>query len=479
MCRKISDIGLCIIFLLSIPHFVTAQENDNVCPVLVKNALEQVGDVCSGLSRNQVCYGNAEVMALDWENTTLADFAVPGDMTGIAEVSSVVTIPLDVEQDTWGIAILAIQADLPDTLPGQNVTFVIYGDAELQSEVSPENQAIPSPTCSVTVTGGINLRSGPGTGYAVAGGLAAGDEVTVDGRNTAGDWLHLVDDTRLWVYAPLLATECDLMLLDVLEADIVSEPQYTAPMQAFQFRAGIGEAACAEAPRDGLLVQAPTDNTVHFLMNGIDIEIGSTALFLPVMDALSVNTLAGTVNVSAAGETQEIKPGYQTIISATTAPTEPEPYSYDNVRTAPVDLLAEPVDIPIIMPGNVEWFDTGVMVEAGQTFTATASGEVDVWPICNEKGADRNRPNVPCEDFIVGPDGWPVSEGLSGVQLSTAGLFSLVARIGENGAPFAMGAGGTFTADNNGTVQLVVNDGAGVWDNEGEFVVVISVDKGE
>src|SRR5690606_25291431 len=37
----------------------------------------------------------------------------------------------------------------------------------------------------------LNVRSGPGTGYAVIGKAAAGQTLTVQGRNAAGDWLQI------------------------------------------------------------------------------------------------------------------------------------------------------------------------------------------------------------------------------------------------------------------------------------------------
>jgi hypothetical protein len=38
---------------------------------------------------------------------------------------------MDEEEGTWGVAVLQVQANLPDTLPGQNVTMLLFGDVEI------------------------------------------------------------------------------------------------------------------------------------------------------------------------------------------------------------------------------------------------------------------------------------------------------------------------------------------------------------
>lgn len=47
---------------------------------------------------------------------------------------------------------------------------------------------------SATVLKNANLRAGPGTTYAVAGTVKAGQTVTIVGKNDAGDWYHLNDN---------------------------------------------------------------------------------------------------------------------------------------------------------------------------------------------------------------------------------------------------------------------------------------------
>jgi hypothetical protein len=104
------------------------------CPTIVEQALTAVGDACADLERNQVCYGYNQVFAVDAENAVLPDFAAEGDVVDAARVTRISTTALDTAANQWGVAVLSLQATLPDTAPGQNVTFIIFGGVELQDE---------------------------------------------------------------------------------------------------------------------------------------------------------------------------------------------------------------------------------------------------------------------------------------------------------------------------------------------------------
>jgi uncharacterized protein YgiM (DUF1202 family) len=62
-------------------------------------------------------------------------------------------------------------------------------EATLQDTVTRE----PTVLTAIVSTGGdrLNVRSGPGAGYAVIDKVANGAALTVVGRNAAGDWLQI------------------------------------------------------------------------------------------------------------------------------------------------------------------------------------------------------------------------------------------------------------------------------------------------
>ena len=60
-----------------------------------------------------------------------------------------------------------------------------------------------------------------------------------------------------------LGTRLSVTALAAIEGAELGTSGNTAPMHAFSLRTGFGEPACAEAPRDGLLVQY--DNSAELL----------------------------------------------------------------------------------------------------------------------------------------------------------------------------------------------------------------------
>lgn len=75
-----------------------------------------------------------------------------------------------------------------------------------------------------TVLSNVNLRSGPGTNYSIVGSIPANSEVTVIGRNEAGDWLQVKSDAaeQVWVTA-------DAKLVKIDQAQLTSLPVVEAP----------------------------------------------------------------------------------------------------------------------------------------------------------------------------------------------------------------------------------------------------------
>jgi LysM repeat protein len=110
------------------------------CSRLVDTALAAVGDACGEIGRNQACYGNRLVDA-EFQATAAGNFDATGDTANLLDLHTISTAPLDESAQTWGIVILKAQANIPDTLPGQNVTFVLFGDTSIDN-TSPDMQAV-------------------------------------------------------------------------------------------------------------------------------------------------------------------------------------------------------------------------------------------------------------------------------------------------------------------------------------------------
>jgi hypothetical protein len=139
-------IKVCIrpfIFLLLLVTATSTLAQDDACPTIVKTALAETDAVCSQTARNQICYGNIQLEAIARESVPELTFSQPGDIINAGDVQSLQLSPLD--GDTWGIAMMKLQANLPSTLPGQNVTFVLFGDVEVTNAEAENGEITEAP----------------------------------------------------------------------------------------------------------------------------------------------------------------------------------------------------------------------------------------------------------------------------------------------------------------------------------------------
>jgi len=435
---------------------VVAQDS---CPLIVSTILEAVADNCDDLGRNEICYGNNMLTVLNFDDEPIDSLQNVGDTSDIFEIASLVTAPFDINANTWGIALLSLQANLPNTVPGQNVTFVVFGDTTLKSQAIPEERLVE--TLSATSTGNINIRSGAGTNFARVGVLGFDEDVILTGRNASGDWVQVeTDDVIGWVFAPLLNVDGNLLFLDV----VGDGSDYVAPMQAFSLETGIGRSGCNEVPSDGVLIQSPTDTTVNFLINGIEVQIGSTVFIQYIAGRLVVTTLEGTVTVTSAGVSQVIEPGYTVYVAIAGEPGPPIEFNYDDFSSLPLLLLPEPVGIPVLVRSNNAWRDTGILVDAGDTFTLYTGGLINFWNNCEAEKVANGQPDIDCSSLVFDPAGGdPVTTSgtilgsdMSLFPVPSAPPHSLVMRIGTS--TIFVGHGGDFTATESGTLEFRAND---------------------
>ena len=141
----------------------------DTCPAEVENALSAAAANCEALARNQDCYGH-RLMDVELHDSQV-QFSEAGDIIGVSDLVTLRTYPLSLKTDDWGIALFQVQANLPDTLPGQNVTLVVFGEAEISqpsdvpADYSGPMQAfqlqtgIGGETCSHVPVGGVLVQT--------------------------------------------------------------------------------------------------------------------------------------------------------------------------------------------------------------------------------------------------------------------------------------------------------------------------------
>lgn len=326
------------------------------CSALVQAALSSTDSQCSDTSRNQACYGHVLNEAVSRPEVETFVFDERGDKVLLQDVVSIDLSPLELTEELWGVVLMQVQANLPDALPGQNVTFILFGDVQVENAVGTPVER------EATLLAAANIRVAPGDSRPVLASLASGQTIVTNGKAMTSEgevWVRVNHDPDREIYGWILS---DLLDVDLSQLpDVEASDQTVNPMQAFYFKTGIGVPQCVEAPEDGILVQTPSGaGMVNFSVNGMDIGLGSTAyLTAPEEDGLScVYLLEGESDITALDETVTLEPGYVSCVELDEegiAASEPSaPVLYDRAKIAKLadllPLLPEDITLPDIEP---------------------------------------------------------------------------------------------------------------------------------
>lgn len=335
-----------LIVILTMLSFTLTALAQDVCPVIVNTGVETTQTACGGASRNQLCYGNSFLTVTPYEGVTNVHFEQSGDLVSVADVQTLQLGALNLTDETWGVALMKLQANLPDTQPDQNVTLVFFGDVEIENTATGVSVG-----ASISAPNAINVRSGPSTSDSTVASLNPGTRLSVNGRNETGDWVRikLPDNSGDgWVAAFLLQFDADPAALDIVAADT----QSYSPMQAFSLRSGVKDASCAEAPDSGVLIQTPPGADVAFNINGLGVRPGGT-IFVQAedTDSLLVHALEGSAIVSANERSVIVPAGAAAVISvneeliAADQPVDSTPYNLDDLQSLPLALLPRQLEL--------------------------------------------------------------------------------------------------------------------------------------
>ncbi len=313
------------------------QTEGDGCSAVAQSALDAVRAVCEAIGRDQVCYGNISIDADASDNAMDFNFEQAGDIVDLSDVAGLRLKTLDYFSDEWGVALLRVQASLPDDAP-QNVTMLLFGNVEIANEGVAELVNL-----KMTTTTASNVRLSPNSNGPILGSVPGGEEMVANGRITNGvgeEWFrvqfHRGPGGVGWIWGNLLTTDGDKNTLVELETQ-AARPY--GPMQAFTFSSGQGDRPCETAPDSGILIQTPAGvGEINFLINEVDIQIGSTAFLQSVPgQSLSARTLDGRVLTTTGGVTRLVPKGSQVSIPvdedghASGPPELPEPYDLDEL----------------------------------------------------------------------------------------------------------------------------------------------------
>lgn len=153
------------------------------CQQLIDRALQASSNSCSQIGSNKVCYGNVTLQAALRPGTS-GRFEQKGDIIDVANLLELSAAPLDLDSQEWGIAIFKLLANLPRTLPGENITFIVFGNTTLSSaagnlEAFYFSSGVGRVACEQVPFDGILVQMADGAGLRFA---ANGAQVTLLGR---------------------------------------------------------------------------------------------------------------------------------------------------------------------------------------------------------------------------------------------------------------------------------------------------------
>lgn len=163
-------------FLFLIIGIIPTLAQGDVCPALIDAVLRDLVENCDTTERNQACYGHVSIEAHPQAQVEDFQFSAVSDIERVSDIAALRLNALDEIHDIWGVALMRLQASLPDTLPGQNVTFVLFGDTEIVNGVTGEVSDYPpmgafylrtglsDPACNNVPESGLLVRTEQGVG---------------------------------------------------------------------------------------------------------------------------------------------------------------------------------------------------------------------------------------------------------------------------------------------------------------------------
>ncbi|MBC7812383.1 MAG: hypothetical protein H7175_14600, partial [Burkholderiales bacterium] len=248
-----------------------ATEEPMTCPELLDVAFTALEQNCNGLGRHSACYGYNVVFATFSQPMPDDHFSVPSDRTELLNLYTLHTTAFAPEIDQWGIAMMNVQANLPNTLPGQSVVLLMVGDAEVENGVQSDRAVVPADPVSVRTNYDTGARSAPSVNANIVATLADNTQVGADGIDASGEWLRVWhQNVPVWLRRTAVTDSASLDDLPVLDAES------DTPMEVFRLTTSpLGELSCDPVP-NVLLVQNPESTLVTLSVNGTNVTIGST-----------------------------------------------------------------------------------------------------------------------------------------------------------------------------------------------------------
>lgn len=298
------------------------------CSEIPQAVFDSAAD-CKNLDRGQVCYAHSVVGAEFTDTGTTQDqFSKAGDVLPFSAFKSLLTGPANPDTGDYGVSVMKLQAtNLQNTLPGQAVVFITFGDSSVSGLTAPADEATAAPTtdatadasaaaapsCSAGLTGFTSLLNGPSSSATLQDAVPVGDTFTALERSDNSQFVYVQDvengNVSGWVPAKNATLSCSVA--DLPEHD--ASAAMTVPgLHSFYFTTAVGaKAACQNVPSNGVLIHSPNGQKVELNLNGADLTIGSTVFgYVATFNGtkyLALMVLSGQVTLIVDGKEVTVK----------------------------------------------------------------------------------------------------------------------------------------------------------------------------
>ena len=156
----VGSLLLAAVLLLPGAAPVSYSSGDSACPDIVRAAFDLTQRVCDGTGRNQACYGHILLDAEFQQGATTASFEREGDIANVADIQSLRISAMDLASEAWGVALMRLQASLPDAQSDQSITMLAFGDVQLDNAMSRARLM----TVTAEATANVNICQRPTLG---------------------------------------------------------------------------------------------------------------------------------------------------------------------------------------------------------------------------------------------------------------------------------------------------------------------------
>ena len=358
-------VALCSVLWLSRTAVPSARaEERSACRALEEEGIAAAARACAAAGADTACYGHTGVVASSAEGVALSNI---GQIVPLAQLQGLTTEAASLERGTWGIAVLNIQAGLPEGAAG--VRAALFGDSMLTSAARPE--AATTKTLPVRTFDDLPvlLRAGASKNFPQIARLTFNQEGAADARNAQNTWVRVrLGELVGWASVNQIRLDGDIESLPIRdERDILPDFLYTAPMQAMTLSnvPPRGKPACPEAA-SGLLLQRSAEagaTPVRLMVNGVELSFLSATLALRAApnDNLDVMVIDGVVTVRsfgaettlADGEMLQVRIGGANGLTALAAPKEKTRLPFAAVEGVPLTLMPKALScLAGVLPGD-------------------------------------------------------------------------------------------------------------------------------